>query len=479
MTERLTDPHFLGEEPTVADVIEPPGAQLSPGEWLKTNLFNSRMNSIITVVVGVILAWCAYLFIRWIIDIDFTIIRDTLRVFMIGSFPDDELWRLWAQAYLVAAAIGFGSGAQARTAYEQSVAQGVAATEQSFVSLFRRFWPVIGAFVFFASFAKNFSPMLLVITAIVLTVATRWFGWSAPAAIRLRSGFISALLLVASMLVVAGTSKFGGAVVGVVLFAWVFVEVRRGDPATALGQQVIRWVVPIAVGVAAYLAIAAIGYEGFGWKDWGGFHVSLFTAIAGIGLGLPGGVLLALGRRSELPVVKTASVIFIEFVRGVPLISLLIFSIVFLPLFLPPSWETPASLTLAIVVIGGFSAAYVAEIVRGGLQAVPKGQTEAAQALGLSPGAMQRLIVLPQALRAVIPAMVGQFISLFKDTSLLFAAGVLEFLGASTVANNQPEFLGKGLAPVTLLFVAIGYWAFSYNMSRESRLLERRLKTSR
>ena len=205
----------------------------------------------------------------------------------------------------------------------------------------------------------------------------------------------------------------------------------------------------------------------------------MFTAVAGIALGFPGGVLLALGRRSQLPVVKTSSVLFIEFVRGVPLISLLIFSIVLLPLFLPPSWETPASLTLAVVVIAGFSAAYIAEIVRGGLQAVAKGQTEAAQALGLSPSTMQRLIVLPQALRAVIPAMVGQFISLFKDTSLLFAAGVLEFNGASTIANNQPQFLGKGLAPVTILFVAVGFWALSYTMSSESRRLEGRLATGR
>ncbi len=479
MAEQQINPNFLGEEPLGAPTIRPPHSKLSAGEWLKTNLFNSRLNSIITVVVGALLFWCGYLFVRWIIDIDFTIIRDTLRVFMIGSFPDDELWRLWGQAYLLVLAIGFGSGAHARRNHDQALLQGVASDEQSLWSLARRYWPIIAVLVFFASFAKTFSPMLLVITSVLLAVATRWLGWVAPAALRLRAGFIAAAAVIASMLVVAGTSKFGGVVVGLLLFAWAATELRRGDPATSRAQQAVRWLVPLAVGIVAYLVIAAIGFEGFGWKDWGGFHVSVFTAVAGIAIGLPGGVLLALGRRSDLPVVKTASVIFIEFVRGVPLISLLIFSIVFLPLFLPPAWETPTQLTLAIVVIGGFSAAYIAEIVRGGLQAVAKGQTEAAQALGLSPGAMQRLIVLPQALRAVIPAMVGQFISLFKDTSLLFAAGVLEFLGASTIANNQPQFLGKGLAPVTLLFVAIGYWAFSYTMSRESRLLERRLDTGR
>ncbi|MEZ5295341.1 MAG: ABC transporter permease subunit [Ilumatobacteraceae bacterium] len=174
---------------------------------------------------------------------------------------------------------------------------------------------------------------------------------------------------------------------------------------------------------------------------------------------------------------KTAPVLFIEFVCRSPAVAADLLDR--LPAVLPPTVvETPAALTLAIVVIAGFSAAYIAEIVRGGLQAVAKGQTEAAQALGLAPGPMQRFIVLPQALRAVIPAMVGQFISLFKDTSLLFAAGILEFLGASAIANNQPQFLGRGLAPITLLFVAFGFWAFSYNMSRRAAS-EKRLDTSR
>jgi general L-amino acid transport system permease protein len=174
-------------------------------------------------------------------------------------------------------------------------------------------------------------------------------------------------------------------------------------------------------------------------------------------------------------VLKTASVIYIEFIRGVPLISLLLFSNLMLPLFLPPDFKRPADLTLAIIVITGFSAAYIAEIVRGGLQAVPKGQTEAAQASGMSAASVQRLIVLPQALRAVIPAMVGQFISLFKDTSLLSIIGILEFLRVSDVLNAQNEFVGKGLATTTYLFVALGYWAFAYTMSKESRRLETKL----
>ena len=479
MAEQFIETHMGGEDPQVPFDEHLAAPHLPPGEWVKKNLFNSKLNSVITVVVGALIVWFAYFAVTWLIDADFTIIRDTLRIFMIGSFPDDELWRLWIQAYLLMFAIGFGSGARARSSYEQSILQGVSATPQSILNLLRRFWPIILALVVFASFAKTISPMILVVTSVATAIVGRLAGWHAPAAVRLRSSHIATLLVIASMLVVAGTSKSGGIVVGLVLFFWVFTEFRRGDPATSSGQEAVRWIVPIVVGLVAYFAIASIGFEGYGWKDWGGLYVNVFTAVVGIALGLPLGILLALGRRSELPVVKTASVLFIEFVRGVPLLSLLIFSIVFLPFFLPPSWETPAALTLAIVVIAGFSAAYIAEIVRGGLQAVAKGQTEAAQALGLAPGPMQRFIVLPQALRAVIPAMVGQFISLFKDTSLLFAAGILEFLGASAIANNQPQFLGRGLAPITLLFVAFGFWAFSYNMSRESRLLEKRLDTSR
>ncbi len=190
---------------------------------------------------------------------------------------------------------------------------------------------------------------------------------------------------------------------------------------------------------------------------------------------MPLGILLAIGRRSELPFIKAVCVIFIEFVRGVPLISLLLFSSFILPLLFPLSAEIPETLTRAMIVIALFSAAYIAEIVRGGLQAVPKGQTEAAQASGMSAGKIQRLIVMPQALRAVIPAMVGQFISLFKDTSLLAVIGVAEFFQYASIANSQPDFLGKELQIVTYSFIAVGYWAFAYTMSKESRRLEHKL----
>ncbi len=460
----------------IPDVIESrPNVKLPPREWLRVNLFNSALNSVITVVVGAIGAYLTVLAVRWIVSIDFTIIRDTLRIFMIGQFPDDELWRLWASGFALMIAIGFGTGSIARTNYDLAMVQGVEATHSSLLDLARRFWAVIAVLILFASFARTALPMIGILGAIAIVFATRQLGWMAPVAIRRRAPFIAALLVVVSMLIIAGTSRLGGFCVALVVFFWGLSEMgRRDTPATA-GGRAAHYLIPLAAAVVAALVEIAIPFDGFGWKEWGGLHVNLFTAVVGVTLGMPFGILLALGRRSNLPVIKTASVLYIEFIRGVPLISLLLFSGLLLPFFLPIDFERPTDLTLAIVVIMGFSAAYIAEIVRGGLQAVPSGQTEAAQALGLAPGTMQRLIILPQALRAVIPAMVGQFIALFKDTSLLTVVGILEFLGAATIANNQPQFLGKGLAPVTYLFVAVGFWAFSYTMSKESRRLERRL----
>ncbi|MDH4280573.1 MAG: ABC transporter permease subunit, partial [Acidimicrobiia bacterium] len=163
----------------------------------------------------------------------------------------------------------------------------------------------------------------------------------------------------------------------------------------------------------------------------------------------------------------------IEFFRGAPLITFLLAGQFFLGFFLNTD-EVPSSITRAIAAITLFSGAYVAEIIRGGLQAVPGGQTEAGQALGMSPPSIMRLLVLPQALRAVIPAMVGQFISLFKDTTLLFIIGITEFLGVRALIHGQADFRSLGIAE-TMAYVAFVFWAFAFAMSRESQRLERRL----
>ena len=202
---------------------------------------------------------------------------------------------------------------------------------------------------------------------------------------------------------------------------------------------------------------------------WNGLLLTLLMAGISIVLSFPIGVLLALGRRSDLPVIRTLCVLYIETIRGLPLIGILFMSQVMLPLVLPTQVQLDSVLR-AIAGLTLFSAAYLAENVRGGLQSIPKGQIEAAQALGFHSALILSLIVLPQALRAVIPAIVGQFIGLFKDTSLLSIVGLVELTGIARSILSQPQFLGR-YAEV-YLFIAAIYWLFCYLMSLGSKRLE-------
>ncbi len=203
---------------------------------------------------------------------------------------------------------------------------------------------------------------------------------------------------------------------------------------------------------------------------WGGLLVTILLAVGGITLSFPIGVLLALGRRSSLPVVKVFSTLFIELVRGMPLVTILFMFSLILALFLPPESRLDR-LIRALMAMTFFSAAYTAENVRGGLQAVPLGQIDAAKAVGLNNFQTMILIVLPQAIRAVIPAIVGQFISLFKDTTLAIIVGISEllFIGKSII-NSDPAFI-RHQAEV-YIFIAAIFWIFSYLMSSASRRLE-------
>ena len=228
------------------------------------------------------------------------------------------------------------------------------------------------------------------------------------------------------------------------------------------------------ISVGAWQLGRLIDLPGIDWDEWGGLQLNLIAAGATTLLAFPIGLLLALGRRSSLPVLRVLCTAYIEIFRGVPLITLLFMAQLFIGFFL--NGQNLPLVTKSIIVFTMFSSAYIAEIVRGGLQAVPKGQTEAGQAMGMSPAGITRLLVLPQALKAVIPAMVGQFISLFKDTSLLSFIGIFEFLGVREIVNAQAEFRGVAIGE-TLVFVAFGFWAFSFTMSRESQRLERSLDT--
>lgn len=207
---------------------------------------------------------------------------------------------------------------------------------------------------------------------------------------------------------------------------------------------------------------------------WGGVFVSLLVAIVGIVFSLPAGVLLALGRRSTMPIVKLFSVIFIEFVRGVPLITVLFMANTMLPLFVPEQYS-PDRLLRPLIGVALFSAAYMAEVVRGGLQAMPKGQFEGAMALGLNYNRMMRLIILPQALTMVIPGIVNTFIGLFKDTTLVAIVGIYDFLKAVETRRLDPEWAGPTISTTGYLYAAIFYFVFCWGMSRYSLMMERKL----
>ena len=233
----------------------------------------------------------------------------------------------------------------------------------------------------------------------------------------------------------------------------------------------------------AYLVVMLVILRGYGGDAgpmptvttilWGGLLLSLLLAFFGITLSFPLGVALALGRQSKLPAIRIMSVTYIEFIRGVPLISLLFMGQVMLQLFLPDGFPLVDRVLRALVAIILFSAAYTAENVRGGLQSISRGQYEAAQALGLSTYRTTMHIILPQALRAVIPVLVGQFISLFKDTTLVALVGLFDLLGIARTITANPDWLGT--QQEVFVLVAVLFWIFSYTMSYASRRIEQRL----
>lgn len=207
---------------------------------------------------------------------------------------------------------------------------------------------------------------------------------------------------------------------------------------------------------------------------WGGLPLTLILSTFGIAIAFPFGLLLALGRRSRMPAIKTICVLYIELIRGVPLISMLFMSSVMLPLFLPEGFSIDKLLRAQIAIIL-FAAAYLAEVVRGGLQAIPKGQYEGADSLGLSFYQKSRLIILPQALKIVIPPLVSLFIAVFKDTSLVVIIGIYDLMQSTKVSLTDPAW--RGFSIEAYIFVSAIYFVFCYSMSKYSRKLEERLAT--
>jgi general L-amino acid transport system permease protein len=221
------------------------------------------------------------------------------------------------------------------------------------------------------------------------------------------------------------------------------------------------------------------GYFGLTYVEtaqWGGLLVTLVLSLASIVMSIPLGILLALGRRSTMPIVSLLSTVFIEVVRGVPLVLVLFMAANMFPLFMPPGMN-PDKLLIALLGMGLFASAYMAEIIRGGLQAIPKGQYEGAQAVGLSYWTMMLLVVMPQAIKIVIPSIVSNFIGLFKDTSLVTVVGILDLLGIMQTGFNDAKWASAQTANTGYFVLAVIYWIFCFAMSRYSQFIERKLNT--
>lgn len=394
--------------------------------WARRNLFRNRVDTIVTVVAGLVAGWVLYRSVRFVfVTGRWDVIRVNLRLLMYGRFPESHVLRLAVVVVALSAWAGLIAGiVHARQIRSGRVAPGRRRlTAARLLDLGERFWIPAVVVLLLLSLTSTAGPWLTVALAL-----------PAAAVGRIAGPYVGRLPLGAA----------GGTALAVALAA-------------------------VPIGLYLYVVTAV----GFG--EWGGFMLNLFLAACSIVLCYPLGVLLALGRRSGLPLVRMVCTAYIELIRGAPLFVLLLFANVALGFFVPEGFA-PSAPTRAIVVFTLFTAAYMAEIVRGGLQSVPRGQLEAARALGLSPPRQTFLIVLPQALRNVIPAQIGQIISLFKDTALAgFAMGLFELLTVSEAITQQDQFRGQGLIGETLAFGALLFWTVSYTMSRESQRLERRL----
>lgn len=387
----------------------PTVSRISPGIWLKKNLFSTWYNSLLTITCLALLYWVATSLIGWAFtQAKWSAVTANLRLFLVGYYPEVSIWRPWTALGIIVGLVGFSGGIVAKAG-----------------ELFNRSNLII--LTLLAAICVAIAPLIGVNSSIRLL------------------GMLVLLILAATL-----GKKLGQSLA--------FLKI---------------WLVAIWVLIFFVVLWLLMG----GWllntvpiTSLSGLILTLLIAIVSIVLSFPLGVLLALGRQSELPAISWLATIYIELVRGLPLIGILFMAQIMLPLVLPSDvlidqvWRAIAGYTL-------FTAAYLAENVRGGLQSVPKGQTEAAKALGLSSPLVIILIILPQALKAVIPTIVGQFISLFKDTSLLIIVSLVDLLGISQSILANPKYVGR--AAEIYLFIGLIYWIFCYSMSLASRKLEK------
>lgn len=312
-----------------------------------------------------------------------------------------------------------------------------------------RAWATLGVIAALGGFTwgllarKNtlFSRKIIIFLGIVAFIC---------AVISFLAGIISSLILLGMLVLLIGSAIIGH---------------RIGQKNSNLITWLpLMWLIAFFINLWLLLGVPSVRLD-----NLSGFILTVLISVVSIVLCFPFGILLALGRQSKLPIIRWLSIAYIEIIRGIPLIGTLFMAQVMLPLVLPPDVR-PDRVVRAIAGFTVYSSAYLAENIRGGLQAIPSGQTEAAKALGLNPVYTLGFIVLPQALRAVIPSIVGQFIALFKDTSLLAIAGLVDLLGIAQKTLANPKFLGR--YGEVYLFVAFIYWVCCYSMSLASRRLE-------
>ena len=412
------------EPDTTTTALPPPRSETGAVGWMRANLFSSWYNTALTLVVGAVAALVAWYGLSWLlIDADFSVIATLGGLLLIGQYNTEVgcpgqncFWRPQFILLMVSTLLGMA-------------------------------WVVAGG-----GLTKRIAITVPVVIALFAFLP---YGLD-------RMGWDVRLLLLANL--------------PALLLGWVLGRY------TALGTW--RTVAILSVGgfLLALVLLRGIpgvpGLQPVSVLHWGGLMLNLLLAVAGIVVSFPIGIALALGRRSNLPVVKLLCVVFIEVFRGVPLITLLFMSQVLVPLAFPENFPLN-SLLRAAIIITLFSAAYMAENIRGGLQALHPGQAEAARALGLPGWQTTMLISLPQAIRNVIPAIVGQFIALFKDTSLVYIIGMLDIVELSR--KFATTYVENGMLPYLdnvrelFIFLALVFWIFTYGMSYISGRIERHM----
>jgi general L-amino acid transport system permease protein len=480
-----------------APVKPPPPNLAGPMGWVNDNLVPTWWHGLLSVFGFVFLAWVGWIIIDWAIikaawtgtsreaclaSVDgacWAFVRGRFGQFMYGFYPFDQRWRV-DLAYVVGLA-----------AVVPMLMPSLPYKRENALFLLLAYPPIVLVLLTGGNFSISpstftFVAVLVAIAGVALPVATQGIEATVEndrLPLMLAGGGLA--LWVVSWFVPAAWTDLGTTVpvlqlAIVLLFAAaaglaVAATARRGGPGSR--SAVTAWI-GLAVAAIAFLALLAVdfGLPEVRTAQWGGLMVTLVVAITGIVVSLPLGILLALGRQSNMPVVRLCSIIFIEVWRGVPLITVLFMASVMLPLFLPEG-VTFDKFLRALIGVALFASAYMAEVVRGGLQAIPKGQYEAASALGLSYWRSMLLIILPQALKIVIPGIVNTFIGLFKDTTLVSIIGIFDLLGIINASTSDANWASPQTPATGYFFAALVFFIFCFGMSRYSIFMENRLHT--